>query len=122
MYELPYCIYTPGGKVDLSKRIEVENGYDYKGELAMSYVSMVKSSLPFIGLSFIIPNWDLQKESDVAYENFTLEETIQIDKIYMQEGINNAIISAYKVAGKEVSVKDGVATTTGKGDAIIIFK
>ena len=106
MYELPYCIYTPGGKVDLSKRIEVENGYDYKGELAMSYVSMVKSSLPFVALSFIIPDWDLQKESDVAYENFTLEETIQIDKIYMQEGINNAIISAYKVAGKEVSVKD----------------
>lgn len=106
MYELPYCIYTPGGKVDLSKRIKVQNGYEYDGEISMSYVSMVKSSLPFIALSYIIPNWDIEKESDVTYENFTLDETIEIDKIYMQEGINNAILSAYKLAGKEVSIKN----------------
>lgn len=104
-YELPYCIYTPGGKVDLSKRIEVESGYDYDGEISMAYVSMVKSSLPFIVLSYIIPNWDLQKQSDVSYDNFTLDETLEIDKIYMQEGINNAILSAYKLAGKQVTVK-----------------
>ena len=106
MYELPYCIYTPGGKVDLSKRIKVQNGYEYDGEISMSYVSMVKSSLPFIALSYVIPNWDIEKESDVTYENFTLDETIEIDKIYMQEGINNAILSAYKLAGKEVSIKN----------------
>lgn len=106
MYELPYCVYTPGGKVDLSKRIKVQNGYEYDGEISMSYVSMVKSSLPFIALSYIIPNWDIEKESDVTYENFTLDETIEIDKIYMQEGINNAILSAYKLAGKEVSIKN----------------
>ena len=106
MYELPYCIYTPGGKVDLSKRIKVQNGYEYDGEISMSYVSMVKSSLPLIALSYIIPNWDIEKESDVTYENFTLDETIEIDKIYMQEGINNAILSAYKLAGKEVSIKN----------------
>lgn len=104
-YELPYCIYTPGGKVDLSKRIEVENGYNYDGQLAMSYVSMVKSSLPFVALSFIIPDWDLQEKEDVTYENFTLDETIEIDKIYMQEGINNAILSAYKLADKDVTIK-----------------
>jgi len=106
MYELPYCIYTPGGKVDLSKRIKVQNGYEYDGEISMSYVSMVKSSLPFIILSYIIPDWDLEKESDVSYENFTLDETIEIDKIYMQEGINNAILSAYKLANKDVSIKN----------------
>lgn len=104
-YELPYCIYTPGGKVDLSKRIEIENGYEYEGELAMTYVSMVKSSLPFIALSYIIPDWDIKEEQKVTYENLTLNETIEIDKIYMEEGINNAIISAYKLAGKEVLIK-----------------
>ena len=105
-YELPYCIYTPGGKVDLSKRIEVENGYKSEGQLAMTYVSMIKSSIPFILLSYIIPDWDLQKEKEVTYENLNLKETIEIDKLYMQEGINNAILSAYKLANKKVEIKD----------------
>lgn len=71
----------------------------------MTYVSMVKSSLPFIALSYIIPDWDIKEEQKVTYENLTLNETIEIDKIYMEEGINNAIISAYKLAGKEVLIK-----------------
>ena len=72
-YELPYCIYTPGGKVDLSKRVEVENGYKSKGEIDLTYVSMVKSSIPFLLLSYVIPNWDIQKQSDVTYEDLSME-------------------------------------------------
>lgn len=105
LVELPYAIYTPGGKVDLSKRVVVENGYKTEGELDMAYVSMVKSSIPFVLLSFVIPNWDLQKESEVTYDNLSMEETIEIDKLYMQEGINNAIISAYKEASKTCNIK-----------------
>ena len=106
LVELPYAIYTPGGKVDLSKRVTVEGGYETKGELDMAYVSMVRSSIPYILLSYVIPNWDLKKVSDVTYDNMTMDETIEIDKIAMQEGINNAIISAYKEANKEVKIKD----------------
>ena len=104
-YELPYCIYTPGGKVDLKDRVEVENGYKTKGEIDLTYVSMVKSSIPFLLMSYVIPNWDIQKESDVAYEDLSMDETIEIDRLYMQEGINNSIISAYKLANKEYKIK-----------------
>jgi len=103
--KLPYAIYTPGGKVDLSKRVIVEGGYETKGELDMAYVSMVRSSIPYILLSYIIPNWDLKKVSDVTYDDMSMDETIEIDKIAMQEGINNAIISAYREANKEVKIK-----------------
>ena len=103
--ELPVAIYAPGGKVDLSKRIEIENGYKTKGELDMAYVSMVKSSLPFVLLSYVIPNWDLQKLSDVTYDNMSMEETIEVDRIAMEEGINNAIIAAYTEAGKKYEIK-----------------
>ena len=105
-YELPYCIYSPGGKVDLAKRVEVENGYKTKGEIDLTYVSMVRSSVPFLLISYVMPNWDVQKESDVAYEDLTLEETIEIDRLYMQQGINNSIISAYDLAGKEYEIKN----------------
>ena len=103
--ELPYCIYAPGGKVNLDKRVSVEGGYKTKGELDLAYVSMVRSSIPFILLSYVMPNWDIQKESEVVYENSDLDETIEIDKLYMQEGINNAIISAYDLAGKKYEIK-----------------
>jgi PDZ domain-containing protein len=105
-YELPVCIYTPGGTVDLSDRIKIDDGYKSSGSLSMSYVSMVKSSIPFVLLSYVIPDWDLQKEEDVTYDNLSLDETIKIDKLYMEEGINNAIIAAYKMADKSVEVKE----------------
>ena len=103
--ELPVAIYTPGGKVDLSKRVEVENGYKTKGELDMAYVSMVKSSLPFVLLSYVIPNWDLQKLDDVTYDNMSMDETIEVDRIAMEEGINNAIMAAYTEAGMKYEIK-----------------
>ena len=58
-YELPYKIYTPGGMVNLSDRIRVEGGSTSEGELGMAYVSMVRGSIPFLLLSYIIPDWDI---------------------------------------------------------------
>ena len=39
--ELPYKVYAPGGMVELSKRVNVENGYATNGTLGMAYVSMI---------------------------------------------------------------------------------
>ena len=103
--ELPVVIYTPGGKVDLSSRVEVEGGYKSKGELDLAYVTMVRSSIPNVLLSYVIPNWDLQKISDVVYDNMDMDQTIEVDKISMENGINNAIIAAYNEAHKEVKIK-----------------
>lgn len=103
--QLPVAIYIPGGMIDLSKRVEVSNGYKTNGELAMSYVSMLRSSLPYVLLSYVIPNWDLEKKENVVYEGASVSETIEIDKLYLQEGINNAIISAYNLAGKSVTIE-----------------
>ena len=46
--ELPYSIYTPGGAVNLNKRISVEDGYEVDGSFNMAYVSMVRGSIPFL--------------------------------------------------------------------------
>ena len=103
--ELPYKIYTPGGMVNLSERISVEDGYTSDGELGMAYVSMVRGSVPFLLLSYIIPDWDIVPETEVTYDNQTFEETLKANQIATQQSIDSAIISAYKEAGKPVTVE-----------------
>ena len=103
--QLPYKIYTPGGMVNLSERISVEGGYTSEGELGMAYVSMVKGSIPFLLLSYIIPDWDIVPDSEITYDNQSFEETIKADQIATQQSIDSAIISAYKEAGKPVTVE-----------------
>ncbi len=103
--QLPYKIYTPGGMVNLSERISVENGYSSEGELGMAYVSMVKGSVPFLLLSYFIPDWDIVPESEITYDNQTFEETVQADKIATQQSIDAAIIASYKEAGKPVTIE-----------------
>ena len=63
-YEFPYVVYTPGGIVNLEKRIDVEKKVEKKGSLNMSYVTLRKGNIPSILLSFVIPDWDLLKGSN----------------------------------------------------------
>lgn len=105
MVELPFKIYTPGGMVDLKDRISVEGGQDYDGTLGMAYVSMVRGSIPYLLLSYVIPDWDIVPESELKLENETMEEKIEADKIATIQSVDSAIIAAYKEAGNPVEVK-----------------
>ena len=103
-YEFPYVIYTPGGIVNLEDRIEVENSRDTEGSLNMSYVSLVKGTLPMILLSYIIPNWDLVKSSEITTPDESVDELLELEKLYMQSSIDNATILAYEKAWKELNI------------------
>ncbi len=102
--ELPYSIYSPGGAVNLNKRINVDNGYESKGSFNMAYVSMVKGSLPFILISKVIPDWDLVKKSELTAKGEDMEELLERERLYLEESIDNATINAYKKAGKSLSI------------------
>lgn len=101
-YELPFVVYKPGGTIDLSSRIEMENKYDSSGTLSMAYVSMMKGNIPFVLLSFVIPNWDLVKTEEITINEESVDDTIKRDRLYLEEGLDNATISAYRMAGKEI--------------------
>lgn len=102
--ELPYIIYTPGGSINLSSRIEVENGYESEGSFEMAYVSVIRGSIPFVLLSFVMPNWDLERKDAVTLEDETISEMIRRDRIYLEQAVNNATLNAYKKAGKDVEI------------------
>ena len=78
--ELPYKIYTPGGMVNLSDRISVEGGYTSEGELGMAYVSMVRGSVPFLLLSYIIPDWDIVPAEDLTADGENMSEMLEREK------------------------------------------
>ena len=103
-YELPYVIYRPGGTIDLSERIVMEEKYESGGKLSMAYVSMMKGNIPFVLLSFVIPNWDLESANSITLDNESIDDTIKRDRLYLENGLDNATISAYKLADKEIII------------------
>ena len=104
MIELPYSIYTPGGAVDLNKRISVNNGYEAEGSFNMAYVSLVRGSIPFLLLSYIIPDWDIVSSDEITIEGENMEEMLEREKLYMQESMDAAIINAYRAAGADLNI------------------
>ena len=106
--ELPYSIYTPGGAVDLNDRITVQGEYDSDGSFNMAYVSMVRGSIPFLLISYVIPDWDIVKAEDITAEGEDMDEMLEREKLYMQESMDAAIINAYRAAGKEVTITNTI--------------
>ncbi len=104
-YQLPFVIYRPGGTIDLKDRIVMDDPYPTSGKLSMAYVSMMKGNIPFVLLSFVLPNWDLEKTSEITLDNESIDDTILRDHLYLEEGLDNATISAYQAANKEINIK-----------------
>ncbi len=103
-YDTSYVVYTPGGYIDLSDRIEVTNGNNTVGSLGMAYVSMIKGNLFFVGLSYLNKNWDLVSKNDITYDNETMKIAEKREKISMEEAVSNAKIAAFKLANKSYNI------------------
>ena len=102
--ELPYSIYTPGGAVNLNDRITVKDGYKTEGSFNMAYVSMVRGSIPFLLISYVIPDWDIVPAEEITADGENMDEMLEREKLYMQESMDAAIINAYQVAGRDINI------------------
>lgn len=102
-FELPYVVYKPGGIVNLNDRIDIENN-NIKGSLSMSYVSLMKGTLPVLGMSYIFKNWDIVPKDDITIEGESVDELLELEKLYMTSSIDYATILAYHKAGKEIKI------------------
>lgn len=104
-YKLDFSIYSPGGLINLDDRI-VSNDkvYESKGSINMTYVSLVKGTIPTYLLAKIIPTWDIIPNEEITYDG-DIDETIKIDQYYLQESISNAYKVAYTEAGIDFNIK-----------------
>ena len=104
LYKLPYNLYTGGGVIDISDKVEVENRNKVKGSFNMAYVKQVRATIPTYLLSYIF-GWDKEKVSDTLIdENDTPEDLWKRERLYMEEANTSALLSAFKLANEEVEI------------------
>ena len=126
---LPYYIHAPGGLIDISSKVKIENEVDINGSLNLSYVTEMRGNVLTYLLSYVVPGWDLTSKDNYALENETYEDVLYRNKLMLEEANANATIVAYTKANKEIKIKkqnyyviyvDEKADTTLKvGDEII---
>lgn len=106
-YPLPYYIYSGGGTIDVSDRLEIEDSYESKGSYHLCYVSELRATIPSYLIAKILPSWDLVPMEDVSLNDEETEEDIVIrDKIFLNDANMNAISVAFQKAGKTFTITD----------------
>lgn len=101
--KIPYSVYSPGGIINVDERLS-GSVFKTSGEINLTYVTFSEGRLPNILLALILPEWDIVKNSDVTYDNETLEELNLKDRIQLYSSISNATYLAYKKSGKKVEI------------------
>ena len=103
LVKLPYYIDAPGGLINVSDRIEVEDKQESAGSINLAYVTEYNVNLPMLIISFFIDDWTLNK-IETKEEQINYEESFIRDRLLMEEAYTNAIILAYKQADKEINI------------------
>jgi len=101
---LPYYINAPGGLMDVSDRVVIEDSYEAEGSLNMAYVSEIKATIPTLIMSVFNKDWDVLKIEEMTYENETIDDMYYRDHLMLEESVNNAIIVGFTKAGKNVEI------------------
>ena len=125
---LPYYIDAPGGLTNLNKKVSI-NGKKIDGSYNLTYVSEYKASIPLIVYSWFNKDYDIYKKEDILLDNESDSEYYKRDRLFLEESVSNAVISAYSLAGKKVDksnnylyvgyILDNSNTDLQVGDSII---
>ena len=102
---LPYYIDAPGGLTKLNNKVIINNK-KIDGSYNLTYVSEYKASIPLLLFSLINKDYDIYKKEDIVLDNETDKEYYERDRLYLEESISNAVISAYKLANKDVKISN----------------
>ncbi len=102
--KFPYYIDSPGGTMSLNDRFAIENGKKINGDISLVYVAERPATIPSLLLSLVMKDWDIIKKDTVVLDNETEEEAEARGKLTLEQGVNNAILLAFKKANKEFEI------------------
>lgn len=105
-FPLPYYIDAPGGLIDVSERLEVEDGYEINGSLNLAYISEFKANIPTLIYAYFNKDWEIVKKEDVVANNETVEENDYRNHLLLEEANQNAIMVAFDKANLEYEVNN----------------
>lgn len=104
-YRLPYYIDAPGGITNLNKRFKIKDSISSSGSYNLSYVSEYNGTPILLLYALINPNWDILKEKDITNGIISMDDLYKIDKLNLNTSADEAVILAYKKAGKNIIIK-----------------
>lgn len=104
--KLPFYIDIPGGIINISDRIIIDNKTNLEGTLNLAYVSEMRATIPTLIISKINNNWDTIKLNEVLSNNETEEDLKFREKIELQEAISNALYAGFKEANEEFTTEN----------------
>lgn len=102
---VPYYIEAPGGITNLDKKVLIDNK-KIDGSYNLSYVSEYKGSIPMLIYAYFNKDFDIYKKEEILLEKETNSEYLKRDKLYLEQSLSNAIVSAYNLAGKDINIKN----------------
>ena len=88
---LPYYIDIPGGIINISDRISINNSESLSGSMNFAYVSELRATIPTLLIEKINKDWDLINYKDIVASNETAEEANLRDTILLKEAVSNAL-------------------------------
>ena len=111
-YKLPFYIDTPGGIIDISKRIKIDEKNKLEGTMNFAYVSEMNATIPTYIIAKINKNWDIIKKEEVVLENETEEEVRFRDTLDLKEALSNALYVGFKESNEEFKTKNNKVYVT----------
>ena len=105
-FPLPYYIDAPGGLIDVSDRLEIEDGYPINGSLNLAYISEFKANIPTIIYAFFNKDWATVQKKEVVADNETIEENDYRNHLLLEEANQNAIMVAFDKANLDYEITD----------------
>ncbi len=100
-FKLPYYINAPGGLIDISDRVDIDN--EISGSLNMVYVLEMQATIPTYLFSLINTDWELIPKSEYTND----EDTSNLDlvgKLLLEESTSNAMIAAFKASSIDFTI------------------
>lgn len=103
-YELPYYIYKPGETDPLEEMIEVEEGYESKGDFHLVTVSGGQATPLFMLMASLLPYHDIVPLEDARPDGISDEEYMKYQLKLMENSHQTSTVVAYRAANEDVEI------------------
>jgi Lon-like protease len=111
--QLPYYFSVPGEAQELAEVIEVEDGFEYEGSFALTTIQMGKANTVNYVWSLLSERRELMHEDEIRPPGESDEMYHHRQMMLMSSSQEQAILVAYKAAGKEAEFEEYGVLVTG---------
>src|SRR5690606_16316854 len=102
-YQLPYYIQRPGGADALGPIVQVDGGYESKGDMHLVTVSGLQATPLQYALAKIFPHNEILPIDLVFPEGVSQKEYMEAQLKVMESSQEAATVVAYEASGSDIS-------------------